>query len=152
MRGPGHEVIFQRTYVAAVVCLSFFGQGIMPSQSSQSSSRTLTDRVRDRLAEVGGSNEEREKTAGTKTRKPRPAKLGSPSSGPRASEESQSENRSLRRVYRELKGTYQQYRRDTGRQAVPALREAVRAFKRGPSLKSLVGVAAFLDDRSLLSW
>ena len=152
MRGPGHEVIFHRAFVIAAVRLSFSGRAFMPNQSSQSSSRTLTDRVRDRLAEVGGSNDEQEKPVETKTRKPRPAKLGSPSSGPRASEESKSEGKSLRRVYRELKVTYQKYRQDTGRQAVPALREAVRAFKRGPSLKSLVGVAAFLDDRSLLPW
>jgi len=35
---------------------------------------------------------------------------------------------------------------------VPELREAVQAFKKGPSLTSLVGVAVFLDDRSLLTW
>jgi hypothetical protein len=131
----------------------------MPKASPQSSdstsgnsSRTLTDRVKERVAEASVTNEEREKSTGSKSRKLRPTKLGTPSSGPKASEESQREGRSLRRVYRELKGTYQQYRRETGRQAVPALRDAVRAFKRGPSLKSLVGVAAFLDDRSLLPW
>lgn len=68
------------------------------------------------------------------------------------SPESQSEARSLRRVYRELRGTYREYRKQTGRSSVPALREAVHAFKQGPSLTSLVGVAAFLDDRSLLPW
>ena len=36
--------------------------------------------------------------------------------------------------------------------AVLALREAVRAFKAGQSLTSLVGVATFLDDRGLLAW
>lgn len=124
----------------------------MPNQLSQSSSRTLTERVKERVAEAGVTNDERDKSTGAKSRKARPTKLGSPSSGPKASDESQREGKSLRRVYRELKVTYQQYRRDTGRQAVPALRDAVRAFKRGPSLTSLVGVAAFLDDRSLLSW
>ena len=117
-----------------------------------SNSRTLTDRVKDRVAEASATHDEREQKSGSRTRRLRPARLGSPSSGPRASDESQRDSKSLRRVYRELKGTYQQYRRETGRQAVPALRDAVRAFKRGPSLTSLVEVAAFLDDRSLLYW
>ena len=51
-----------------------------------------------------------------------------------------------------MKVTYQRYRRQTGRPALPELREAVHAFKRGPSLTSLVGVATFLDDRGLLGW
>ncbi len=153
MQGLGTKVTFHRAYAVPGVRLSFRA-GIMPTETPQtlSNSRSLTDRVKDRVAEAGVTNDERVKGPGTKTRKPRPTKLGSPSAGPRASEESMSEGKSLRRVYRELKVTYQQYRRDTGRQAVPALRDAVRAFKRGPSLKSLVGVAAFLDDRSLLPW
>lgn len=131
----------------------------MPNGTSQSSeppsrnsSRSLTDRVRDRVAEASAINDRRDKTTGTSKKKQRPTRLDTPSSGPRATTESQREGKSLRRVYRELKDTYQQYRRETGRQAVPALRDAVRAFKRGPSLTSLVGVAAFLDDRSLLPW
>jgi hypothetical protein len=51
-----------------------------------------------------------------------------------------------------MKTTYQRYRRQTGKPAVPALRDAVRAFKRGQSLASLVDVATFLDDRGLLAW
>lgn len=87
----------------------------VPSLSAPA--RSLTDRVRDRVAEVGVE-----------------------------------ERRALRRVYGELRTTYQEHRRKTGGAPVPALREAVHTFKRGPSLDSLVGVAAFLDDRSLLTW
>lgn len=79
--------------------------------------RSLAERVRDRVAEVGVE-----------------------------------ERRALRRVYGELRVTYQAHRRKTGVAPLPALREAVHAFKREPNLDSLVGVAAFLDDRSLLTW
>ena len=96
----------------------------MPRKPSKSSSpslsspaKTLADRVRDRVAEVGVE-----------------------------------ERRALRRVYGELRTTYQAHRRKTGGAPVPELREAVHAFKREPNIDSLVGVAAFLDDRSLLTW
>lgn len=79
--------------------------------------KSLTDRVRERVAEVGTE-----------------------------------ERRALRRVYGELRTTYQTHRRKTGGAPVPALREAVHAFKREPNLNSLVEVAVFLDDRSLLTW
>ena len=59
---------------------------------------------------------------------------------------------SLRRVYGEMRSKYQRYRKETGKSSVPALREAVHAFKKGPSLTSLVGVATFLDERGLLPW
>jgi hypothetical protein len=51
-----------------------------------------------------------------------------------------------------MRGLYRTYRRKTGRPPVPELRSAVQAFRRGRSLKSLVHIASFLDDRKLLSW
>ena len=84
--------------------------------------RTLTERVRDRVATAGGGSDR------------------------------DSEGRSLRRVYGEMRSKYQRYRKETGKSSVPALREAVHAFKKGPSLTSLVGVATFLDERGLLPW
>jgi hypothetical protein len=114
---------------------------------------TLTDRVRDRVAKVEAELERREGTPSPKASK---SKKRAPSLGSVAAAskngEGELEARSLNRVYGELKTTYQQYRRQTGRSAVPELREAVQAFKKGPSLTSLVGVAVFLDDRSLLTW
>lgn len=112
---------------------------------------TLTDRVKDRVAKVEAALERREGTPAPKPAKRKPPTLGSVASAPRAGE-SERETRSLNRVYGELKTTYQQYRKQTGRSAVPELKEAVQAFKKGPSLTSLVGVAVFLDDRSLLTW
>lgn len=115
---------------------------------------TLTDRVKDRVAKVEAELERREGTAVAKTPKGSKRRTASLSSVAATSRngDSEREARSLNRVYGELKTTYQQYRKLTGRSAVPELREAVQAFKKGPSLTSLVGVAAFLDDRSLLTW
>jgi hypothetical protein len=114
---------------------------------------TLTDRVKDRVAKIEAELERREGTPAPKTSK---AKKRTPSLGSAAAASKNGngelETRSLNRVYGELKTTYQQYRKSTGRSAVPELREAVQAFKKGPSLTSLVGVAVFLDDRSLLTW
>ena len=131
----------------------------MPKDSPLSSGRTpirtrptLTDRVRERVARVEAALERREGTPpAPKSVKRRPPRLGSASLAPKPGD-SEREARSLHRVYGELKTTYQQYRRQTGRSSVPELREAVQAFKKGPSLTSLVAVAVFLDDRSLLTW
>ena len=112
---------------------------------------TLTDRVKDRVAKVEAALERREGTPAPKSSKRRAPRLGAPTPAPKGGE-GEVEARSLHRVYSELKTTYQQYRRQTGRSAVPELREAVQAYKKGPSLTSLVGVAVFLDDRSLLTW
>lgn len=103
------------------------------------------------MARVEAALERREGAPAPKSVKRRAPRLGSATSAPKAGD-SEREARSLNRVYSELKTTYQQYRRQTGRSAVPELREAVQAFKKGPSLTSLVGVAVFLDDRSLLTW
>jgi hypothetical protein len=62
------------------------------------------------------------------------------------------EAQSLQTVYREMRGLYRNYRREAGTAAVPELRSAVAAFKRGQSLTSLVQIASFLDDRKLLAW
>ena len=115
---------------------------------------TLTDRVKDRVAKVEAELERREGSLAPKTSKASKKRTQSLNSAATASKNGNGEleARSLNRVYGELKTTYQQYRKQTGRSAVPELREAVQAFKKGPSLTSLVGVAVFLDDRSLLTW
>ena len=115
---------------------------------------TLTDRVKDRVARIEAELERREGTPtprSSKASKKRTPSLGSAAAASKNGN-GELETRSLNQVYGELKTTYQQYRKSTGRSAVPELREAVQAFKRGPSLTSLVGVAVFLDDRSLLTW
>ena len=62
------------------------------------------------------------------------------------------DGRSLRKVYREMRTLYRNYRRQTGSPPVAELRVAVQAFKKGQSLTSLIQIAAFLDDRKLLGW
>jgi len=122
-----------------------------PGRTQVRSRPTLTDRVKDRVAKVEAALERREGIPAPKSVKRRLPSLASASATPKAGD-NEREARSLNRVYSELKTTYQQYRKQTGRSAVPELREAVQAFKKGPSLTSLVGVAVFLDDRSLLTW
>jgi len=126
-----------------------------PSSSSDltpvNSRRTLTDRVKSRVTEARQALDGPQTSIGSRSKRPRRKALRAVSDLPGTSE-AERQTRSLRRVYHEMKTTYQRYRRETGRPALPELREAVQAFKRGPSLTSLVGVATFLDDRGLLGW
>lgn len=127
-----------------------------PSSSSESNPvnprRTLTDRVKTRVTEARLALEHPARSTGSKPKGPRRKRPARPASDLPGTSDSERQTRSLRRVYFEMKTTYQRYRRETGRPALPELREAVQAFKRGPSLTSLVGVATFLDDRGLLGW
>lgn len=122
------------------------------SKSLTSFERTLTDRVRDRIAEAGQAIDRSKPKGGKRTSKLGNTRLSMSTNGPKANAEALRESRSLRHVYRELRGTYRRHRRESGQAALPELREAVHAFKRGPSLASLVVVAAFLDERGLLPW
>jgi transposase len=146
---------------------SSFGQARMASISDRTpvhNRRTLADRVKARVTEAGlaletngGSKAAKAPKAAKSVAPAKPVKAKAAKGGRRASVangdvEARREAQSLHRVYHELKVTYQKHRQQTGRPAVPALREAVDAYKRGPSLTSLVGVAAFLDDRGLLGW
>ena len=112
--------------------------GSIPAERPQS----LTDRVRARVAEVGLTLDERARAARPKARR-------SASSQP---PELAREARSLRRVFEEFGDAHRQYRLRTGQHASPALRDAAHAFKRAPSLTSLVVVAGFLDEDGLLAW
>ena len=122
------------------------------SKSLNTFERTLTDRVRDRVAEAGQVIDRAKPKGGKRTSKLGNTRLGMSTAGPKANADALRESRSLRRVYRELRGTYRRHRRESGQAALPELREAVHAFKRGPSVASLVPVAAFLDERGLLAW
>lgn len=111
--------------------------------------RTLTDRVRDRVAEMATQID-----GGTPLAKPKAtkSKAGRSATAAKLNAVAERELRSLLLVYRDMKTTYQEYRKQTGKPSVPELKEAVHAFTKGPSLTSLVGVAAFLEDRNLLVW
>jgi hypothetical protein len=120
-----------------------------PAVSSLASPPTLADRVKGRVAEAQLAIDNHVAAPAAKGGAPRPPRRGK---HPLHQEGELQASRSLRRVYGEMKSTYQQYRRESGRPVVPELREAVHAFKRGPSLTALVGIAAFLDERGLLTW
>lgn len=113
---------------------------------------TLTDRVKGRVSEARLALDRPASGTGSKPGRPRRKPATRAVSDLPGASEADRQARSLRRVYHEMKTTYQRYRKETGRPALPELREAVQAFKRGPSLTSLVGVATFLDDRGLLGW
>ncbi len=119
-------------------------------KSRKNPSPTLTERVTARVSEASLALDAAPGKPNSKLKaSKRSARPASTLKGGLAAER---EAQSLRSVYREMRATYRGYRRQTGKPAVPALREAVRAFKAGQSLTSLVGVATFLDDRGLLAW
>ncbi|MGH7711605.1 MAG: hypothetical protein ACREOG_09980 [Gemmatimonadaceae bacterium] len=57
----------------------------------------------------------------------------------------------LWQVFEEFGDSRREHRRKTGDAVIPELREATLAFRRDPSLDSLVAVAVFLDQRGLLA-
>ena len=114
-------------------------------------SETLHDRVRDRVAEAA-RRLDKPVRGSSRTSKLHHTRLNSLAGNAKANSETVREQRSLRSVYRELRGTYRRHRRTSGQAALPELKEAVNAFKRGPTLATLVTVAVFLDERGLLAW
>jgi hypothetical protein len=130
----------------------------MASNKSQGSdlnptnpSPTLADRVKARVAEAERGLDKRSR-GNSKPKHLRPTIFDQSSASLMDSSGAQLEAHSLRAVYHEMRALYRGYRRRTGRPAVPELRSAVLAFNRGGSLKSLVDIASFLDDRKLLGW
>jgi hypothetical protein len=115
-------------------------------------SSTLTDRVRAHVAEAGRLLDNRTSEANAKHKHLRPTRLTKGAASLTSTSEARREAQSLQTVYREMRGLYRNYRRQAGTAAVPELRSAVSAFKRGQSLTSLVQIATFLDDRKLLAW
>ncbi|MGH7527932.1 MAG: hypothetical protein ACREMX_14655 [Gemmatimonadales bacterium] len=109
----------------------------------------LSDRVRARVAEVALTLDDRSRASRPRSKRPRRQKAGvQPAVAPQMT----TEVRSLRRVFHELGTAYRQHRRQTGQHVSPAVRDAAIAFKQAPSLKSLVVVAAFLDEDGILAW
>lgn len=54
-------------------------------------------------------------------------------------------------VFNHFGDARREQRRQTGEKALPGLRDATLAFRKEPSLSALVTVAAFLDERGLLT-
>ncbi len=113
----------------------------------------ITERVAQRLAAAGQAFDRRNRASRPKaSRKKTPSTLAQ-ASAPGAGDAARSRERAcLRSVFRELGEAHRQYRMQTGRPGTPALREAARAFKREPSVASLIPVAAFLDELGILAW
>ena len=124
----------------------------MTSDASQDPSSTLTDRVRAHVAEAGRLLDNRTRETNAKHKHLRPTRSTKKAASVTGSLETERDVQSLRTVYREMRGLYRDYRRKAGTPAVPELRSAVHAFRRGESLTSLVHIATFLDDRKLLAW
>lgn len=111
-------------------------------KSSQEPGNGLAERVQARVAEVGLTLARRRHGSRPRAKDSR---------APRHTAATP-EARSLRRVYNELAVTHREYRLRSGQRASPALREAAKAFKAGPSLPNLVAVASFLEEDGLIAW
>jgi hypothetical protein len=62
------------------------------------------------------------------------------------------ETRSLRRVFVDLGTSYREYRRRTGAEVSPDVRDAAYRFRRELNVESLVAVADSLDRLEALPW
>ncbi len=131
------------------------------SDSPRSSSRSrgtppvdpMTARVLERLDMAGKMFDRRHRATRPKTRrKPARGTLSLVPSPAEGQADSERERACLRSVFRELGDAHRRYRLSTGRTGTAALREAAHAFKREPSVGSLVPVAALLDELGLLAW
>ena len=114
--------------------------------------RSLTDRVSERVAEAGLALDRRASATRPKSSRARRAHRGDSALQPLGNQDELRAARSLRRVFHDLGTTYRSYRRRTGQPVLTPLRDAAYAFKRDPSLTSLVTVAAYLDDLAILGW
>jgi len=112
----------------------------------------IAERVRQRLAAAGEAFDRRHGASrpGTKRRKSSTSLLLNAGRG--TDNLHQRERAILRSVFRDLGDTHRRYRARTGQAGTPALRAAAHAFKREPSVLSLIPVAAFLDELGILAW
>ena len=122
-------------------------------RKSPTGTPTLAERVRARVALAERRLARRTTDSNAAHKHLRPTRMKTP---PKATlsniSDAEREARCLRLVFREMRTTYRSYRREAGTPAVPELRTAVHAFKRGQSIASLVEIASFLDERKLLAW
>jgi len=129
----------------------------MPASRSSESSRPtpplepIAERVRQRL-EVAGLAFDRRHGASRPRTKRRKDPTATAVPGRDAEGARERERAALRAVFRELGDAHRRHRVRTGQAGTPALRAAAHAFKREPSLQSLIPVAAFLDELGILAW
>lgn len=116
--------------------MSHSSQRSSDSPSSQPS-RTLTDRVLARVRDA--------ETAVETSKPPLRAHSGQ-------TLEQVRQARSLRRVFVDLGTSYREFRRRTGADVSPVVKDAACRFRRELSVTSLVAVAASLDQLEALPW
>ncbi len=122
------------------------------SEASRSgpSLEPITRRVVERLAAAGAAFDRRHGASRPKAGRKKP--LATLAGNAAADTARRRERACLRSVFLELGDAHRRYRMQTGRSGTPALREAAHAFKREPSVDSLVPVVAFLDELGILAW
>jgi hypothetical protein len=113
------------------------------SPSSQPS-HTLTERV---LARVRDAQAAMDLPASRRRHDPRGSAADS-----RDTPEQVRQARSLRRVFVDLGTSYREFRRRTGADVSPEVRDAACRFRRERDVSSLVAVAASLDQLEALPW
>jgi hypothetical protein len=119
-------------------------------QSPTPLNTSLLERVRARVLSANHAIQRRDSAP---PRRSQPARIRrpAPATGP-ASVPPSHELRALLIVYHTMARQHRRYRERTGNHIPTALQSAARAFKREPSVFSLVPVAGFLDDLRLLKW
>jgi len=106
-------------------------------------------RVHERLAQAGAAFD-RAARATRPGKKHPPLKLVTDATAPNARHSR--ERACLRAVFQELGDAHREYRRRTGQSVSPGLRAATTSFKQEPSERTLVPVAAALDELGILPW
>lgn len=112
----------------------------------------IAERVRRRLEVAGQAFDRRHGASRPKNRRRKEPVAQPFAAGPNGDAAHQRERACLRSVFRELGDAHRRYRAQTGHVGTPALRAAAHAFKREPSVLSLIPVAAFLDELGILAW
>jgi hypothetical protein len=74
------------------------------------------------------------------------AALGQPKDGGSATVRT----RALWRVFHDFGTAYRRQRRESGARPVPGVRDAAEAFRRDPTMTTLVAVASALDEHGLM--
>jgi len=115
-----------------------------PDSPSSQASFTLTDRVLARVRDAEAAMD----LPASRRRKD----LHSSSAASRGTPEQVRRARSLRRVFVDLGMSYREFRRRTGADVSPQVKEAACRFRRDLDVNSLVAVAASLDQLEALPW
>jgi hypothetical protein len=120
-----------------------------PRGSRSTTSQTLTERVLAQVRDAAVAADQHTRASRPKSRRR--------SSGPNrlssdGTPEQLREARSLRRVFVDLGTSYREYRRRTGAEVSPDVRDAAYRFRRERNVASLVAVAASLDEIEALPW